>query len=672
MAEKFEVLSDREHTLLKAHIMVGGLVREPARLYINGALTEVQSVPALQVIIREIIDNSVDEFIRSGGKNATKIDITLDSRSLTVTDNGRGIPVQEYVNADQGIRELQPVLCWTRLRAGTSFVDHAVGPSSNGVGASVANILSIRFKGETWDGSKYCVVSCSENMSKVDVKTRPARGHKTGTRVYLEPDFARFGEQEFSPDEIRTAEERIRALSAVYPEITFTFNGERIRTRRPADYLAPWGRAMVVHTGENYFFGVMPTETEEYFQQSYIDGLYVKNGGTHEAYITAQISYAVRDAVRKRFKIEMMPAEIKRGLLLVFDARYFPNLKFDSQTKERLTNSEAEVRAYLGAVDWAKIAKQIVSTPEIIDPIVEAKLAKQIAAERRQATLMQKALAKKYVEKHIPAKSRNRADTVLFLTEGQSATGQSSRVRDVMTQGFYPMRGCLKNTWGASEKEILENKELNDIMSILGLSFPEFYTFKLGDRSVVFTNNDTVQTPLGEMRPASETIGTKGVKSVTLTNQTIEQYLESIRRGDVAPTMNYGAVGILCDADIDGLGHIATLVVNFLARWRGIFEAGQVFLVTSPRYIFTKNKGKRTEQRVYCYDKAEYEAVRDRYSGGGWELRYIKGLGTLRPAEFKDVLTNRDRWYRIQLDDIRALDVMFGDNVEARREIMGI
>ena len=418
MAEKFEVLNDREHTLRKAHIMVGGLVEEDYPVYISGTWKNLRVVPGLLVIVREIMDNSIDEHIRSNGKAATKIIINMNQMGLSVEDNGRGIPIEKYKNEANGIDEWRPVLCWTRLRAGTSFTNHDLGPSSNGVGSSVANILSLSFVGETWDGKNHCRVECSDNMENINVGINKDTKHPTGTKVTIEPDFERFGVSCFSPDHIIATKERIVALSAAYPEITFVFNGEKIVTKKAKDYVNIFQKPYVLHSSDNYFFAVMPTEHDEYYQQSYIDGLFIKNGGTHEAYVAREICYALRDAIKKKHKIEISPAEIKRGLFLLFNGRFFPQMKFDSQTKERLTNSEAEVKAYLGAVNFEKLAKDIMGIPEIIDPIIEAKLAKQIAAEKRAVTLAQKKMAKKYVEKHLPAKSKNVAITTLLLTEG--------------------------------------------------------------------------------------------------------------------------------------------------------------------------------------------------------------------------------------------------------------
>jgi DNA topoisomerase-2 len=188
------------------------------------------------------------------------------------------------------------------------------------------------------------------------------------------------------------------------------------------------------------------------------------------------------------------------------------------------------------------------------------------------------------------------------------------KVRDLEIHGAYPMRGCVMNTFGMKDKDILENKELNDIMTILGLKFH---------------------------------MSAKEIKEELL----------------------YGKIGIMADGDLDGY-HINSLVINFLSRWTELFKQRKVYVVTSPMYIFTKNKGKKNEERVYCYDNKEYEEVRDKYKG--WELRYIKGLGSLRPKEYRDVLDMTDRWLCVELDDKKCLDIMFSSNVEERRKIMGI
>lgn len=111
-------------------------------------------------------------------------------------------------------------------------------------------------------------------------------------------------------------------------------------------------------------------------------------------------------------------------------------------------------------------------------------------------------------------------------------------------------------------------------------------------------------------------------------------------------------------------------MICFFSHWPGLFTENKIYIIPSPRYIFTKNKGKKNEQRVYCYDTKEYESVRDKYKG--WELRYIKGLGSLRPNEYSDVLVSEEKWIQVEIDDSKCFDIMFSSDVNARRTIMGI
>lgn len=614
MAEKFEVLNDREHVLKRPHIMVGSLSNEEFSMYINGKYTKLNVVPGLLVIAREIIDNSIDEYCRSKGTAANKIKIDMTETSLTVSDNGRGIPIEEYSDSN-GVTGWRPVLCWTQLRAGTSFTGHTLGPSQNGVGSSISNILSNKFIGETWDGKKYCKVTCSNNMAIIDYKITDNTSHPTGTKVTVYPDFTRFGVMSYSKDHINAAKERISALASVYPEITFVFNNEKIKTKKPKEYMDIFEKPYVLCERKNFFFGIMPTELDEYYQQCTIEGLYIRNGGTHEQYIVREIANELKDLIKKKHKIDISVAEIKKGFFFVFNARYFPNLKFDSQTKERLTNSEVEVKDYLGVIDYNKIAKQIMNTPEIIDPIIEIKLAKQLAAEKRATTLAQKRQKKLFIEKYIAAKSKDPLEKNLYLCEGLSAASQFIKVRNVNKHSCYPLRGMPLNVYGLKELKILENKEMNDTMAILGLKF-----------------------------------GMSGK--------------------ELEANLTHRKICLLADADIDGAGGINPLLVNFFYLWPDLFtELKCVYIVPSPRYIIYENYEKKNEKRTYCYNKDEF----DRMYKPGKVMRYIKGLGSLSDIEYKEMLEAEDKYVQVDLDDVKCLETMFSpEAVEDRRKIMEI
>ena len=609
----FKVLNDRDHTLLRGHIMLGSMVEEPYTLYVNGKLETLNIVPGLLKTVFELIDNTVDEHIRSGRQYATKVSITMTPTSLQVEDNGRGIPVEEY-ELEDGTKELRPVLCWTRLRSGTSFEGHSFGPSANGVGSSISCIFSTNFSGETCDGKKWCRVVCSDNMGSISHAVEKAGKRKRGTKVLMEPDFSRFGVQAFSPDHMKVVRERLEALASIYQTMQFIFNDEKIKVKKRTEWLDRFQKPYVYLSSDNWFFGIMPTETDEYSQVTYLEGLHVKNGGTIESWIAKELCAELRVLIKKKHRLEMSPGEIKRGLLIAFNGSMFPEMKFDSQTKERMVNSEAEVRQYFGDVDFKKLAKQVMDTPEIIDPILEAKLAKQLAAEKRAVTMAQKKQAKAYIEKFIPAKTRNPMNRNLYLVEGFSAVSQAIRVRNVERQAFYPLRGMPMNVYGAKEASIVENKEMSDIMAILGLKFG---------------------------------MGAKELDNV----------------------LTHAKICLLADGDLDGAGGIVPLLINFFYLWPDIFSLHRIWIVPSPRYVLYRNQEKKNEERDYCWNKDEFE---EKMATGKWtSYRYVKGLGSLNPIEYKEMLENEERYLCVDIDDIQCIRTMFaGDCVEERRKVM--
>lgn len=600
--EEFKKLSDREHMLTRPSMYIGKTVPETIIRFINGKQEHVFVSPALLKISNEIIDNSIDEFIRANHKFATKITISLTSESLKVEDNGRGIPVVKY----QG--EWRPKVAWCEAKAGTSFSENRVGPGANGVGSVVANVFSSAFIGTTYDGNQYCRVSCYNNMEKIDVQVQ--KSISRGTIVEIFPDFKRFGVSEYTDDHIKMIEDRINLLSVTYPDIQFIFNGKKIKFKNIASYFDMYGASYVIGSGNNCNFALYPSEHDEYIYRTAIDGLDMVFGGTHENYLMREVSNSLRDMIKKKHKLDISLAEIKRGFLLVFIGHDFPNMEFESQTKEKLSNSEKVVKEWLGNIQIDKLCKSIMNCPDIIDPIIEAKLAKQLALEKRAIALAQKTIAKKHIEKHTEAKSKNKDDTILFLCEGDSAAGMGKKVRDPQKHGFFPLLGMPMNTYQAKQKDMIENKEISSIMSILGLTFNE-------------------------------------------TNPVV---------------INYGRIGLLADCDLDGIGGIVPLLLAFFHHWPSLFTEKRIYIIPSPLYVMTKRTGK-TKQIHYFYNLEEYNKEKDKYKG--YETRYIKGLATLRDYEYQTVIEDESKWIEVTIDDVDAFNVMFSSNVDARKQIMG-
>jgi DNA topoisomerase-2 len=222
--------------------------------------------------------------------------------------------------------------------------------------------------------------------------------------------------------------------------------------------------------------------------------------------------------------------------------------------------------------------------------------------------MAQKKLNTAKVKKHVQAQSKKPSEKIIFLTEGDSAIASLKEVRTPLIHGGYPLKGVPLNVYGLSNKEILENKELSELMAILGLQFG-----------------------------ASDT--------ETLHNLT------------------YSKIAIMVDADVDGMGFILPILLQFLGKWEILFEKKIVCLVQSPLKIATKGKTKK-----YFYTEEEFQKALPTLKG--FETRYIKGIGSLKAEEYKMVINDESHFIPIDIDDKKCFDLMFSDNVPDRKEFL--
>jgi DNA topoisomerase-2 len=597
----FKILDDISHVLLRPAIYIGSTSIEKKELFLNYNYASVHYNPGLFKIVNELIDNSVDEYTRTQGKFADKIDIDVTDTTFTVLDNGRGIPVDKVKDVD-GSDIYRPQAAWCKTKAGSNFNDDAnrVTAGMNGVGSALSNIFSKKFHGETSDGSQKFVVECVDNAKIVSVKV--TKSTKKYTKVTIQPDFQRFSLEKFDETMIKLIEDRIVGLAVAYPNITFKFNGTPIKMGTPKAYVSKFGENAIVYSDENVILGFMPSPEAELRYHSVVNGLTLYSGGSHIDYIMNGVVATLREGIKKKHKFDIMPAQIKSHIQLVSVIRNFKNMKFDSQTKERLTNTSQEVAEHLSHVDYENIAKQILKNEAILMPIIETQLAKQRAADLAEERKKNNNLKKKKVAKHIPATSSIFEKKTLFITEGDSAIGQFVSVRNSETQGAIPLRGKILNTFDKSNKEILSSGALSELMVVLGLEL-----------------------------------------------------------GKPAKTLNYGTIAITTDQDVDGFS-IRCLLINFFYNWPELFEHGRVKILNSPRYILRSKK-----QRHYFYDKTELDAFKG--STSGYELAYIKGLGSLRIEEYKDIIS--DPYYEtIVIDDVELFNMMYGKDANLRKKYM--
>jgi DNA gyrase/topoisomerase IV subunit B len=576
MSEQFKILTPRAHVRKRIGMYLGSTSVEEVEQFLFGKWTKIHYVPALFKMINEIIDNSLDEHIRTNGVFATKIDVSVDEKSVTVIDNGRGIP-QELIETPEGEKIYRAVAAWTRVNAGTSFGETRTTVGANGVGSSATNFLSASFIGSTWSNGTCLQVTCSDGANKIEIKETKKSGN--GTSVTFTPDFSLFDCNSFEgQDLIDLVEDRLIGLQMAFPKITFSFNGKKIQVRNIKQYaelFAGEGVSVITEKSDDltFFF----TSSDDGFRSnSFINGVNTRLGGTYVDYIVNNVADELLAMIKRKHKIEITKSVLKNGITFVLFARNFVNPKYDSQTKERLTNSVGEVRAHFdsqGFKDFKTIAKKIFAADDIIEPIIAAQLEKKKAEDRRNAIVAQKKLKKVKVAKHIAASGDNAR---LILVEGDSALSEIINVRDPKKIGAFPLRGVVMNTWDLKPADVLKNKELSELVAILGLDI-----------------NDP----------------------------------------DSVDGMTYNDVAITADNDYDGQ-KIATLLIAFFYKfWPRLVHEGRVGITRSPILISSNNK---TEKWFYTYE----DANQFKQESKGYDHRYIKGLGSLKNNEYDKIIND--------------------------------
>ena len=573
MSEDFKILTARQHVRERIGMYMGSSAQEEVERFVMGTWKSAKYVPALSKMIDEILDNAIDEAIRTNFMYANKIDVSVRmDGAIIITDNGRGIP-QKSVYDEATDRSIpQAEAAWTRVNAGTSFDDERVTIGTNGVGSAATNFLSSKFTGKTWQNGNLITVSCKDGANQINLKESKRDGN--GTEVLFVPDFSLFEANSLDElDTIPLLEDRLISLQMAFPEIAFSFNKRRIKVNNLKKYAELFGPSSIMEKTDNLSFFI--TSSEDGFRtNSYINGVNTRQGGSYVDFIMSQIVDELVIMIKRKHKIEVVKSTIKNGLTFVMFARNFTNPKFDSQTKERLTNPWGNVKDHAnesGIKEAKHFAHKILNTPDIIDPIIEAQLAKKIAADRRAATMAQKKLRKVKVAKHISA---NRDDATLKIVEGDSAMGFLLKVRDANKVGAYPLRGVIMNTWDMKPADVLKNKELSELIAVLGLD---------------------------------------------------------INNPDSVDDMTYQNIATLTDADHDGIGHISPLLLAFFYKfWPRLFSEKRVKITRTPIMISTKGKDAKW---LYTYEDAN--TIK---SESGWKHRYIKGLGSLTEEEYDRIV----------------------------------
>lgn len=413
MSNEFKTLTDREHILLRPAMYIGAVDLTKTQEYVlednKMNLQEISYVPGLIKIINEVIDNSVDVAIKTKFEYSNKIDIKIDSVSVSVKDNGTGIPIKKMQDG-----KYIPLAAWGSAKSGSNFSDDAnrTQIGMNGVGSYATNCFSKKFIGRTDDGKNSYEVQFENNASMHKEKLGSSK--QPGTEVQFYPDLERFGIKEIDSTHIKVIEQRLINLSMSFPEVTFKLNGKKINSGSFKKFAEMFGDDPVILETEKYRYAILYNTEDDFRHFSYVNGLKIPEGGTHIEAVIEPVVSGVREKLQKKYK-DIKPADIRNKLLVIAFLKDLPNPKFNSQTKEKITNSRSELVAYLGNIDLVKLTNMVLKNKPIIDGITEIYRIKEEFKKRQDLKSLNK-VKKIKSDKYISALKRKK---YLMLVEGE-------------------------------------------------------------------------------------------------------------------------------------------------------------------------------------------------------------------------------------------------------------
>ena len=576
-------LSDMEHVRTRPGMYIGRLG--------DGSLPE----DGIYVLLKEVIDNSIDEFKMNAGKRI-EIDIT-DNLRVSVRDYGRGIPQGKLIEAVNV------------LNTGGKYDSKAFKKSVglNGVGVKAVNALSSHFEVRSYrDGMvRRATFECGELKTDITEKT----DDETGTYIYFEPDNTMFKNYRFHDDIVETM---LRNYTYLNTGLTIMFNGRRILSRNGLedllnDTMTTEGIYPIIHVkGED--IEIAFTHTNQYGEEyhSFVNGQHTTQGGTHQSAFKEHIAKTIKEFSGKNLEY----GDIRNGLVAAI-AINVEEPMFESQTKIKLGSltmspDGVSINKYVG--DFIK--QQVDNYLHKNSDVAEVMLQKILESEKeRKAMAGVTKLARERAKKanlhnrklrdcrihYSDAKNDRKEESCIFITEGDSASGSITKSRDVNTQAVFSLRGKPLNSFGLTKKVVYENEEFNLLQAALDIE-------------------------------------------------------------DGLDTLRYNKVIVATDADVDGM-HIRLLIITFFLQFfPDLIKKGHVYVLQTPLFRVRNKRTKVKNKKViadedarqgetkgrqkasdfitrYCYSEEErLNAIRD--LGPDPEITRFKGLGEISPDEF--------------------------------------
>ena len=472
----YQLLDEISHALKRPETYIGSVRQSTISSEVRGKngkfeIQELQYTPGLLKLFGEILDNSVDEYIRNfkgvskSGLDTIKIAVTGDK--ITIRDNG-GIPVE--IHTETGF--YNPTLIFGHLRAGSNFDDsenrEVIG--RNGLGSSLANIFSTYFSVRTSDTHNEFFQIWTENMRNVETpEIKKSKEHFT--EISFSPDFSIFDEKEITHQLLLLMERKAILAAASNPGLKVVFNEEVFQFKSLESFVKTLyvDSELIVHSDERWTFVIATGENHPNVKFGLVNGAEC-SGGSH----LDQIRSMIRRRVTQKTGDVVSAQFIDRQYSVWVSARVF-NPTYSSQTKEILTTPANQ---FLGDNTWptfpAKITAKIQSSgiiSRIIAFVTEANKKQEDKELAELGKKMKKASTvtiRKLVDANAPKKDRKKCD--LYLFEGASAGNSFRPTRNPQYQGCYLLKGKVMNTWGRSTKTILDNQELREILLALGVT----------------------------------------------------------------------------------------------------------------------------------------------------------------------------------------------------------